>query len=172
MAPTPAPPVVVPPTATCKLLPSDGGPTVASIVYPGAWHTVSEPPELACRYFDPAPIVVPADPATLETAIRADVLVTPYQEAVKNATDAAVWTIATKAEFNVRGAAVTCVGAIAQADTAGIPIGEARYACRADDKAAGTVVIWTIGHPDDDLFLAEAAVVNQMAVASTFTPPG
>ncbi|HYO43430.1 MAG TPA: hypothetical protein VES19_09555 [Candidatus Limnocylindrales bacterium] len=42
----------------------------------------------------------------------------------------------------------------------------------ANVQTAGTVVIWTIGQPDDDLFLAEAAVVNQMTVASTFTPPG
>jgi hypothetical protein len=133
---------------------------------------VSEPPELACRYFDPAPIAVPEDPATLEASIRADVMEAPYQDAVAAASDPAAWTVATRSEFNVRGAAVTCIGAIARTDEAGIPAGEARYACLANVHAAGTVAIWTTGLPDDELFLTEAAVVNQMTLVSTFTPPG
>ena len=146
--------------------------TVATIVYPGTWYTVTEPAELACRYFDAVPITVPDDPATLDTPVRADILETPYQDAVTAATDAANWKVATKSEFNVRGAAVTCIGAIAATDAAGIPVGQARYACLANVQTAGTVAIWATGAPDDEVFLMEAAVVNQMTLASTFTPPG
>ena len=170
-APTEAPPTTVPPTASCKLA-VPGEPVVATIVYPGAWYTVTEPADLACRYFDAVPITVPADPATLDTPIRADVVATPYQDAVTAATDAANWTVATKSEFNVRGAAVTCIGAIARTDAAGIPAGQARYACLANVQTAGTVAIWATGAPDDEVFLMEAGVVNQMTLASTFTPPG
>ncbi len=169
--PTEPPPTTVPPTASCKLA-VPGEPVVATIVYPGAWSTVTEPADLACRYFDAVPITVPADPATLDTPIRADILATPYQEAVTAATDAANWTVATKSEFNVRGAAVTCIGAIAKTDASGIPAGQARYACLANVQTAGTVAIWATGAPNDEVFLLEAGVVNQMTLASTFTPPG
>ena len=114
---------------------------------------MTEPADLACRYFDAVPITVPDDPATLDTPVRADVLATPYQEAVTAATDAANWTVATKSEFNVRGAAVTCIGAIAKTDAAGIPVGQARYACLANVQTAGTVAIWATGAPDDEVFL-------------------
>jgi heat shock protein HslJ len=170
-APTEPPPTTVPPTASCKLA-VPGEVVVATIVYPGTWSTVTEPADLACRYFDAMPITVPADPATLDTPIRADVFATPYQEAVTAATDAANWTVATKSEFNVRGAAVTCIGAIAKTDASGIPAGQARYACLANVQTAGTVAIWATGAPDDEVFLLEAGVANQMTLASTFTPPG
>ena len=158
-----------PPRASCRF-PGSRWSRRSSI--PGTWSTVTEPAELACRYFDAVPITVPADPATLDTPIRADILATPYQEAVTAATDAANWTVATKSEFNVRGAAVTCIGAIATTEAAGIPVGQARYACLANVQTAGTVAIWATGAPDDEVFLMEAAVVNQMTLASTFTPPG
>lgn len=170
-APTEPPPTTVPATASCKLA-VPGEPVVATIVYPGTWSTVTEPAELACRYFDAVPITVPDDPATLDTPVRADVLATPYPDAVTAATDAANWKVATKSEFNVRGAAVTCIGAIAATEAAGIPVGQARYACLANVQTAGTVAIWATGAPDDEVFLMEAAVVNQMTLASTFTPPG
>ena len=66
-APTVEPPASVPPTATCSLT-FPGGAT-ATIVYPSNWNTVTAPPTAACRYFDPAPITVPADPSTLTTAV-------------------------------------------------------------------------------------------------------
>jgi hypothetical protein len=170
-APTQSPPVTVPATATCKLTPV-GGPVVATIVYPGTWSTVKEPPELACRYFDPEPITVPADPATLDTAVRADLLATPYQDALAAATDPATWTVATRTEVNVQGAAVTCIGAIAASESAGIAVGDASYACLANVQTAGTVVIRAVGTPGDPALMAESAVVTLMTLASTFTPPG
>ena len=36
---------------------------------PGHWSRREQPADLACRYFDPEPITVPADPATLDTAV-------------------------------------------------------------------------------------------------------
>ncbi len=168
--PTASPPVTIPSTASCKLI-GNGG-TVATIVYPGSWSTVTEPAELACRYFDPAPITVPADPSTLETAVMAGLSPTPYAEAIAAATDPLAWTVNTRSETNVQGAAVTCIGAIAASDAAGIPVGTARYACLANVQAAGTVVIDATGTPGDGAYAAEAAVVTLMTLASTFTPPG
>ena len=171
VAPSAVPPVVIPPTASCKLVPP-GGPTVATIVYPGAWATVTEPPELACRYFDPEPITVPTDGSPIQAAVQADLSATPYAEAVAAATDPALWTVSAKGEVNVRGASVTCIAAIAVADAAGVPAGNASFACLANVQTAGTVVIHTTGTPGDQAFQAKAAVVGLMTMASTFTPPG
>jgi hypothetical protein len=145
---------------------------VAAITYPGGWSTLFEPPELACRYFDPAPITVPDDPATLDTAVRADVLATPYADAVAAASDPATWTVTLKSEVTIRGIPVTCIGAIALSDTAGIPTGTGSYRCLADVTTAGTVEIRATGQPGDPAYQTEAAVVSLMTAASTFTPPG
>ena len=72
-APTVEPPPSIPPTATCDLAGS-AGQALASILYPASWSTLDAPPELACRYFDPEPITVPADPTTLQTAVEVDPL--------------------------------------------------------------------------------------------------
>ena len=159
-----------PPTGTCDLLPAAGGAAVANLVYPGSWFTLAEPPELACRYFDPVEIVVPADPATLDTAVRADLSATPYADAVAAASDPANWTVAASSSFAGKGAPVTCVTATALTATAGIPVGEARSACFADLKTSGTVVIWAHGTPDQ-AFVAEAGVVTLMTFLSTFVAP-
>ncbi len=168
--PSASAPASMVPTASCKLGTTAG--TVATIVYPGAWYTLAEPADLACRYFDPAPITVPADPTTLRTAVTAGVLATPYQEAVTAATDPAKWTVSGRSEFNLRGVAVTCVAAISRDASTGVTVGYGRYACLANVQSAGTVVLQTSGPPSDGAFRADAAVVSLMTAASTFTPPG
>ena len=169
--PTPSTPPSFPPTAECKLLPGDGGPAVATLVYPGSWFTLAEPPELACRYFSPEEIVVPDDPTTLSTPVQADLDPTPFADAVSAASDPANWAVVASSSFNVQGTPVTCVSALASADGAGIPVGEARYACFADVGAAGTVVIWASGAPDQT-FVAESGVVTLMTFLSSFVAPG
>ena len=168
-APPSAPPSF-PPTAQCDLAPSGGTAPLATLVYPGSWFTLAEPPELACRYFDATEITVPADPATLDTAVRAGVDPTLYAEAVAKASDPAAWTVIASSSFDVRGTPVTCISATAVVATAGIPAGEARYACFADVKAAGTVTIWAHGAPDQ-AFVAESGVVTLMTFLSTFIAP-
>jgi heat shock protein HslJ len=165
----PSTPPSFPPTATCDLLPLDGGPVVAKLVYPGSWFTLTAPPNLACRHFDPAEI----DPndTPIVAAVHADVAATPYQASVTAATDPASWTVAASSSFNVRGAPVTCVAGIAAADASGYPVGTNRYACFADVKTAGTVTIWATGQSDQE-FLAKSAVVNLMTFLSTFIAPG
>ena len=81
---------------------------VATIVYPADWFTVATPPNLACRYFDPAEITVPADPTTLTTAvmIKTDPLGT-YTDALAAATDPANWTVATNEAVTVSGLPAT-----------------------------------------------------------------
>jgi heat shock protein HslJ len=171
VAPTVAPPASMPPTASCKLAAPDGW-VVATIVYPGDWATITEPPELTCHYFDPAPITVPADGSAVLAAVQADLSATPYQDAITAATDPATWKVSAKSEVNVRGTAVTCIGAIAVVDSAGVAAGDESYACLANVQTAGTVVIRTTGAPGDEAFAEKAAVVSLMTMASTFTAPG
>ncbi len=171
VAPSGAPPIEVPPTASCTLVPP-GAPAVATIVYSGEWETVTDPPELACRYFDPDPIVIPPDGSAVQAAVQADLANASYQDAITAATDPATWNVSAQYEVDVRGTPVTCVSAIAVVDAASVPAGSASYACLADVQAAGTVVLRTIGAPGDEVFQSNAAIVSLMTMASTFTPPG
>ena len=171
VAPSGPPPIELPPTASCTLVPA-GGPAIATIVYPGDWATVTEPPDLACQYFDPEPITIPPDGSPVQAAVQANPSATSYQDAIAAATDPASWKVIAQSEVDVDGTAVTCVDAIAVIDTAGVPAGDASYACLANVQAAGTVVLRTTGTPDDKVFQTNAAIVSLMTMASTFTPPG
>jgi heat shock protein HslJ len=169
-APAPSASVpVVPPTASCDLV-APAGPTVAKLTYPGTWHTVTEPAELACRYFDPAEITVPADPTTLQTAVMATVSPTEYTAAVTAATDPANWTVVRQGSSSAEGLSVTCVDATALTDAAGIPIGSSAHSCLVGVGTAGTVVLRTVSATVDEAFATNSAVVTLMTLASTFTP--
>src|SRR6185369_17455769 len=89
----PSPPPSTPPTAAFCDLKNPAGASVARVAYPGAWHTVAEPVNLACQYFDPTAITVPADPATLTSAIRASAPQQAFADAVTAATNPAAWTV-------------------------------------------------------------------------------
>lgn len=170
-APTVEPPPSVPPTATCDLVAPDG-PTLASIAYPESWSTITEPAELACRYFDPEPITVPDDPATLESAVRVIDAETPFADAIGAATDPANWDVTLQSDFTIGGLAATLVEAVATQETDGVPVGTSRFAYIIDYGAAGTVTIRTTGIADDPTYDTNRSVATLMAVASTFTPPG
>ena len=122
-----APPASIPPTASCALTlpPSTAG---ATIVYPANWFTVTAPPTAACRYFDPAPITVPADPTTLKTAvmIQADPAAT-YQAALTAATNPTAWNVLTNQPVTVSGLPATRIQATSTAGTTGFPVGTTRY---------------------------------------------
>jgi hypothetical protein len=169
-APTLPPPSVLPTIASCDLVTADGV-NVAVIVYPKTWSTVAEPPELACRYFDPSPITVPADPATLETAVRASTDATPFADAVAAATDPGAWNVRQRVDLTVDNLPATAVEAAATAEAAGIPVGTSRFAYLIDLGAAGTVTIWTTGAADDDAYAARIAVVTLMTGLSVFQAP-
>jgi heat shock protein HslJ len=169
--PTASAPASTPPTASCTLAPVGGDP-VAQVVYPGEWYTVTEPADLACRFFDPAEITIPADGSTPEAEITADALATSYDDAVTAATDPATWTVQGSSEDDVDGAALTCVSAVAVADTQGVAEGQARYACFVDVGSAGTVVLQTVGAPGDTAYPANAAIVSLMTLGSWYTPGG
>jgi hypothetical protein len=154
------------------------GVTVATIVYPGVLSTVDEPPELACRFFDPEPIEVPDDGTPPVAAITADAMPTAYLDAVADATDPEVWQVLADSEAEADGVPVTCVLANATVDTAGVPVGTIRYQCFADVGAAGTVVLRTeappaasAGEPPSPEFQVRMAVVSLMTFASTYLPP-
>ena len=170
-APAVSPPPSIPPTATCDLVGSDGQ-ALASIVYPAAWSTLDEPPDLACRYFDPESIIVPADPTTLETAVMVVTSDTPFADAVDIATDPASWDVTALRDVTVGTVPATFVEAVAIADSAGVAIGTSSYAYIVDYGDAGTLTIRTTGTAGDADYVESSAAATLMAALSTFTPPG
>jgi heat shock protein HslJ len=170
-APTPAPsvpippPIILPETAECALA------DVATIVYPATWFTLTEPAELACRYFDPEEISVPEDPATLATAVMIDVSADPYADTVAAAVDPASWEVREQVELTIDGLPTTLVEATAIADTDGVPTGSSRLIYILDGGAAGTISLFTVGAVDDPLYPSRAAVVTLMTAVSTFATP-
>ena len=170
-APAVSPPPSIPPTATCDLVGSDGQ-ALASIVYPAAWSTLDEPPELACRYFDPGSIIVPADPTTLETAVMVVTSDTPFADAVNMATDPVSWDVTALRDVTVGTVPATFVEAVAIADSAGVAIGMSSYAYIVDYGDAGTLTIRTTGTAGDADYVESSAAATLMAALSTFTPPG
>ncbi len=169
-APTVEPPPSLPPTATCDVVAPDG-PTLASIVYPASWSTLAEPAELACRFFDPEPITVPDDPATLETAVMVVAAETPFADAIGGATDPARWDVTLQNDVTIGGLAATLVEAVAIQETDGVPVGTSRFVYIIDYGAAGTMTIRTTGIADDPAYETNRSVATVIVVASTFTPP-
>ena len=145
---------------------------LATIAYPESWSTLAEPAELACRYFDPEPITVPDDPATLETAVMVAATETPFADAIGAATDPANWDVTLQSDVTIGGLAATLVEAVA---TPGdrrrpgrhLPLHVHHRLRRGRDH-----------HDPYDRHRRrlgvrdERSVATLMAVASTFTPPG
>ena len=179
--PTPAPtatpatsaqptvPPSVPPTAAFCDLATAAGVTVATIAYPGAWFTVTAPPNLVCQYFNPTPITVPADPTTLTTAIQASVSATAYADAVAAATDATVWTVQQQQALTLDNLPATYVAATATSDAAGVPVGISRVSYLVDVGSAGTVTMWTTGTVDSEDLASWSAILSLMTEFSEFT---
>jgi heat shock protein HslJ len=157
-------------TADCELKAADGV-SVATVVYPGTWSTVAEPPELACRYFDTAPITVPSDPSTLETAVRASSDDTAFADALTAATDSASWTVSDKADLTIDSLRAARIEATSKADASGFPVGTLRLAYLVDVGAAGTVTLWTSSTAADDTYAANKGVATLMVALSTFRAP-
>jgi hypothetical protein len=170
-APTIEPPPSLPPVATCDLTAGEPPVTIATIVYPADWFTLTEPATAACRYFDPASIEIPADPTTLSTAvmIKAD-LTTTYTDALAAATDPANWTVTTNEPVTISGLPATRIQATSLADATGVPIGVTRYGYLID---VGGFPVWieTSGTLGDPTFATNASVVDLMASQSTFPVP-
>ena len=169
-APTLPPPSSPPPAATCTV-PSPSGNQLASIVYPAAWHTVSQPPLFACRFFDPNPISVPSDGTAPAAAITVRPDVASYEDAVAAATDPANWTVVQSVEATVSGLQATLVEATSTAAESGTPVGTTLYSYIIDYGDAGTLTIQTSGTASDASYAASTDVADFMAQASTFTPP-
>jgi heat shock protein HslJ len=169
-APTLSPPPVIPTVTICDLRTTDGV-TLAAIVYPGTWFTLEEPAELACQYFDPEQITVPADPSTLQTAVRASIDPTPYADAVAAATDTANWEVGQQQDLTVDNLPATAIEATATADGAGIPVGTSRLAYLVDVRSAGTLMLWTTGTTGDEVYATNAGVVTLIMALSTVQAP-
>jgi len=167
--PPATPPASYPPAASCDLTTADGA-TVAEVAYPAAWFTLDAPPQFACRYFDPAAITVPGDGAPPVAAITADALETPYEDALASATDPASWSVEQVTSMEADGVGMSCVTASSLAESSGLPVGSASYACYVDLASAGTVVLGTVMPSVDPAFVSRAAIVALMAQASSYSP--
>jgi len=169
-APTIAPPASMPPVATCALTSADSV-AIATVVYPADWFTVAAPATIACRYFDPAAITVPADPATLTTAvmIKADLAV-PYADALAAATNPASWTVLTNEPVTDSGLPATRLQGTSLVDSPGFPVGVTRYGYLID-LGGGSAWIETSGTVGDPTYAANMSVVDLIASQSTITPP-
>ena len=172
-APTAAPsvpPIIVPTVSTCDLLTTDGT-ALGTLSYPAAWSTLSEPADLACRYFDRDPITVPSDPATLRTAIMASTSSATYADMVAEATDDASWTVRQTVELEVDGLPATMVEGETKAVTGSLEAGTSRVAYFIDYGSAGTLTLFTLGGAGEDVYAANAAVLTLMVGASTLAAP-
>ncbi|MFL5771092.1 MAG: META domain-containing protein [Chloroflexota bacterium] len=166
--PPPSQPASIPPTAAICELKAPTAATVARITYPGSWHTVTDPANLVCQYFDPNPITVPADPATLSTAIRASSTETAYGDAVTAATDPAAWVVQAQTPATLDNLEATVIAETSAADAAGVAAGTARYVFIINVGSAGTVSMWTDGAGGDPLFKANVALLSLMVASSAF----
>jgi len=149
---------------------SPSGAQLASIAYPASWHTVSDPPAAACRYFDANPIDVPSDGSAPDAAITVMPDVASYEDAVAAATDPANWNVVQSVETTVSGLEATLVEATSTAATSGTPVGTTLYSYIVD-YGDGTLTIQTSGAAGDAAYAANTEVADLMAQASTFTPP-
>ena len=143
---------------------------VATIVYPATWFTVAAPPALACRYFDPKPITVPADPATLVTAvmIKTD-LTLPYADALAAATNPVAWNVVRNESVTVSGLPATRIEATSSAGSPGFPPGVTRYGYLID-LGRGSAWIETSGTIGSPAYVTNTSVVDLMASESTINP--
>jgi heat shock protein HslJ len=170
-APTIQPPASIPPLAQCTIPGASGAPALATMSYPSTWHTLTAPPNLACRYFDPNPITVPADPTTLDTAIEiaSDPTVT-YADALAAATNPTAWNVLTNVPVTISGLPAVRLQTTSTVGTPDVPVGSTRYGYLID---AGGKPFWiaTVGTAGDPTFTSDSLVVDVMASKSTITPP-
>jgi hypothetical protein len=153
------------------LIPVDAEEPVAVIIYPGDWFTVTEPPELVCRYFNPESIPSPADPATLDTAVRVDHTAGAFADAVTDATDPALWDVIRQENLTVDGRAATLIEGTALEDGEGIDAGVTRFLILIDYGDEGVVGLWTTGPLGDRAYVARVALVTLMTMLSVFQAP-
>jgi heat shock protein HslJ len=165
-APSAAP--SVPPTAAFCDLKNPAGTSVARVAYPGSWHTVAEPANLACQYFDPNPITVPADPSTLTSAIRASAPQQAFADAVAAATNPAAWTVQSQTPTTIDNLEATVIAATSNGDTAGIPAGTSQITYIVNVGSAGSVAMWTSGTAGDQAFKDDSAILSLMVASSAF----
>ena len=141
-----------------------------NVVYPANWFTTTTPTTIACQYFDPAAITVPADPATLKTAvmIKADTTTT-YQDALTAATNPADWTVLTNEPVTIGGLPATRLQATAKISTPEVSAGATRYGYLID-APAHPLWIETSGTVGDPTFTTNMSVVDLIVSQSTLTP--
>jgi hypothetical protein len=141
------------------------------MVYPANWFTVTTPANLACRFFDPAPITVPTDPSTLVTAIQVTIDgTTSYQDALTSATNPTAWNVLVNEPATAAGLPATRIEATSTAGSPGFPPGVTRYGYLLNLGAASAWIqtSGTLGQPP---FTTNTPVVDLMAAQSSIALP-
>ena len=143
-----------------------------TVTYPATWFTVTEPPELACRLFDEAPITAPPDEANPAIAIVVDSNPDiPWPNAFAAATDTNRWDLQSIESTTVAGLPAVRIEAISLGvEGAAYPAGTWRYLYLADQGANGTLLIETRGQPGD-AYAVQKQVVDLMAATILVPAP-
>jgi hypothetical protein len=131
---------------------------------------VADPPAQACRYFDPEPITVPADPSTLTTAVM--IVGDPtlaYADALTAATNPAAWNVLSQTPVTVAGHNATRIEATSTAGSPGVPVNATRYGYLID-IAGKSAWIQTVSGIDDPVDPANKTVVDLIASQATISP--
>jgi hypothetical protein len=145
--------------------------TLATLSYPTTWSTLTEPPEVACRYFDPKPIEAPAAPALPTAAITVTTAATAFDAAVTAALDPASWTIVRQAPITIADHRAEVVEATALVDAPGITTGQTRLAYLIELDDANTMTIQTVGDATSDAYATNGTVTTLIAATATFPAP-
>ena len=141
------------------------------MVYPANWFTVTTPANLACRYFDPAPITVPTDPTTLVTAIQVTVdPATTYDAALAAATNPTAWNVLVNEPATAAGLPASKIEATSTAGSPGFPAGTTRYGYLLN-LGTGSAWIQTSGTVGQPPFTTNTPVVDLMAAQSSIKAP-
>ena len=130
------------------------------MVYPANWFTVTTPANLACRYFDPAPITVPTDPTTLVTAIQV----------MAAATNPTAWNVLVNEPATAAGLPASKIEATSTAGSPGFPAGTTRYGYLLN-LGTGSAWIQTSGTVGQPPFTTNMPVVDLMAAQSSIKAP-
>ena len=141
------------------------------MVYPATWFTVTTPANLACRYFDPAPITVPADPSTLVTAIQVTIDgTTSYDDALAAATNPTAWNVLVNEPATAAGLPASRIEATSSSGSPGFPPGVTRYGylINLGARSAWIQTSGTVGQPT---FVTNSSVVDLMAAQSSIALP-
>ena len=112
---------------------------------------------------------MPADPATLTSAIRASAPQQAFADAVTAATNPAAWTVQSQTPTTIDNLEATLIAATSNSDAAGIPTGTSQITYIVNVGSSGSVSMWTSGAATDQAFKDNSAILSLMVASTSFT---